>query len=511
MDTESDTRAQTDTYTRHSRLARPQTAIIGLDVFRLVLAYLSNAEIAAIARSSRVVCEEASRELLRRPLCISDNTGLRSFCRSMLSGHPNRVAYVQQLTLQYIDYGSTEPLTPDEKDSFVEVLRYCTGLRKITLLCCENIIRDEPRLLEAISSLPKLTRFFLPFYSDMAFSQVIYDTIRKMRGPLRALHVPDISGSSSTIDMLANLVRVHGGIEDVRMELPGPIFPTQVNPFTGIHILHLYSISYVPPARDLYRFFPNLHELTMNPCVVETRAQPNPTYIPANLSRTVSWRSLETLHVSFLEVIYQLDLQCLVRSLDIYHLNIHQQAPLDVFTDIVLRLRPQQLTIGVDCGSNVEPLRTPLRLTDEAGPGLTGLRNVLVKIRLGESDCTCETDCVVDPVVLLLQSSHVEFVHVALANRIMFDNPDELLDLRPSEVSPHTIELARGIELDAAVQAIAEACPTIRTIAITVILGGLSVWTIERSPGEEPRPVKVDPSYQRQVLAQTTNRRLHED
>ncbi|KAI0648168.1 hypothetical protein C8Q79DRAFT_558382 [Trametes meyenii] len=506
---ETNSHAQTATF---MRLAQP-TAAIDLDVFRLVLAYLSNAEIAEMACASRVVHEEASRELLRRPLCISNNTGLRSFCLSMLSGHPSRLAYVKRLKLQHIDYGSTEPLTPDEKDSFVKVLRYCTGLREITLLCCENIIRNEPRLLDAISSLPNLSCFSLPFYSDMSFSQVVYDTIRKMRGPLRVLNVPTISQQASSMKILQSLIKVHEGIEKVQIGLSGPVSPTQVTPYTSIRILRLDSVSYVPPARDLYRLFPNLRELTMNACAVDTWIPPSAMWLrlPVDQARKHSWQSLEVLRVSSLPVIHRLDLQCRVHSLDISHLDIHQQAPLDALIAIIRCLRPQRLALGVDCGPNVESLRTPLCVANEASPGFTGLRNVLVKIRLGESDCTCGTDCVVDPIVLLLESSQVEYVHVALTNRILFEEPDELLDLRPSEVSPHTVELARGIDLDAAVRAIAEACPSVRMVAITVILDGLSVWIIERLPGEEIRPVKVDPSYQRQLLAQTTGRCLHED
>ncbi|KAI0648173.1 hypothetical protein C8Q79DRAFT_954052 [Trametes meyenii] len=123
-----------------------------------------------------------------------------------------------------------------------------------------------------------------------------------------------------------------------------------------------------------------------------------------------------------------------------------------------------------------------------------GVRYMLFKMRL-EKAASYPINCVVNPIVALLRSSRVELLHLALSNCIKFEEPDDLLHPQSNQHVESIIVTVRAMDLDAVAHVIAESCDSVRTITITTIMEGLSVWVVERGSGEEFRMDKVKPSY----------------
>lgn len=318
-----------------------------------------------------------------RPVRLCWNKNLSTFCQFVLTGDLKRMSYLRNLTIEHIK----KPC--EDREKFAQVLAHCTNLKKLTLQWCDGLIMDEPVVPDAISALPNLAHFSAIMYKDSKESQaVLLRIVASMKSPLRALHLPMVEDGLSKVEVLQDLARVHGSLEDFTLQFstftaPGVIFP-------AVRDLHLTFEQNVPQLRDLRRTFPSVRELSIDYHMHLGETPPDGTVGTGTYDDESCWPSLERLRASVL-IIRALGIVCPVRRLDLgyYDSDLH-----DKTAETVSRLRPSKLTLNLYCAPDwATPRAHPSLLLH--GSGDTGVKHLYVKTTFSRTHAPATQDFIV--------------------------------------------------------------------------------------------------------------------
>ncbi|OJT03866.1 hypothetical protein TRAPUB_5457 [Trametes pubescens] len=461
---------------------------VDVDVFHLILECLPHADLLKITLASKFTREEATKELLMRPVRLLRNKNLRTFCRFALAGDPRRLSYLRNLTIEHIE----KPFSSEDRETFADVLTRCTNLRKLELRWCDALLMEEHVVPEAISPLPNLTYLSAIMYKDSKESQtLLLRMVANMKSSLHSLHLPMIEDGLSKVEVLQDLVMVHGNLEEFTLQ-----FSTFTAPgvtFSAVRDLHLTLEENVPRLRDLCSTFPSVRELSIDYHMHLGETPPDNTE-NSHLGDGSCWPSLDRLRAST-SIIRILGIVCPVRRLDLgyYDSDLH-----DKIAETVSRLRPSKFTLNLYCAADwAAPRAHPSLLLH--GSGDAGVRHLFVKTTFSSSRSPTTQDFM-NCIHPLLLTARVELLHVAISELFTSDDPDEIVD-PPMKVNPDV----PTIDAEALAVDWAQACASIRTVAVTIALVGHTVWSVDRADGEA-RVVKLGAFEGRRVLDQEAQR-----
>ncbi|KAI0671194.1 hypothetical protein C8Q78DRAFT_844615 [Trametes maxima] len=233
--------------------------LLDLDVLRLILGVLPRASLLQMTLLSRVVRDEATRELLMRPIRIRGQLGVQRFCLgfAMQAENLKRLTHVRQLRLEDMDVWN-DRLTLKDRDALIEVLRHCSGLRKLALCRCKHLMDHEPRFLRTVASMVNLAHLDLRKFG-LNTSHHLSQTVLKIRSLLISLHLPRIP-AQALVPLMDNLAVAHPRLQDLYLCLPQDFALNPEAFVPSIRILHLEITTYDrfrPPLHNLQLVFPN--------------------------------------------------------------------------------------------------------------------------------------------------------------------------------------------------------------------------------------------------------------
>ncbi|KAI0642905.1 hypothetical protein C8Q79DRAFT_916182 [Trametes meyenii] len=482
-------------------------AVLDIDVLRLILEALPRASLLQMSFLSFSIRDEATRELLKRPICIRGHLGVQRFCLgfAMQSENLKRLTYVHQLRLEDMDVWN-DRLTLKDRDALIKVLRHCSGLKKLALHNCKHLMDHDPRFLPMVESMDSLTHLDVRMFGLNASLQ-LSSTVMDMRSSLVCLRLPHIS-AQALASLMDNLTAVQSRLEDLYLRLPQDF---SLNPgvlVPSVRTLHLEITAYdrFPPLHNLQLVFPSVRELTVTIFHYEARIvdQILPSNHDLSIRRrtlaiiTDPWKSLKVLRANP-PVAYFLDV-----GFPVYHLDIGVYIPVThgTLVAVVSRVRPRRLTLNLLSAPGYEIVATKpsiLLFGSDSGPG--GVAQVFLKMCTDSPDSTLIHN-IEDRIRPLLAGSRVEYLHLLFTNiqwHLDLDI-DELLRPRDTlRLVEADVDIVQVIDVEALARTVMELCRSIRTIAITVLSIGTSVWRID-TIGDTRRLVKLELYYGRQLM-----------
>lgn len=342
--------------------------VVSVDIFRLILARVTGVELLKITLVSKFSREEAAKELLKRPVSLHRNQGLRTFCQFALSGDPRKLSCLQNLTIEHIE----QPFSFQDREMVARVLAHCTNLRKLNLQGCDTLVVDEPVVPEAISALPSLAHLSVTMYKDSKEAQaLLLQMVANMKSSLRGLHLPMTQDGLSKVEVLRDLARIHRHLEDFTLH-----FCTFTAPgvtFSAVRTLHLTLDKNLPQLRDIRSTFPNVRELSIDFHMHLDQTSPNAAGIQ-NPGTGSCWPSLDLL-CACPTFIRALGIVCPVRRLSLGFCDYDLD---EEIAEAVARLRPSKLTLDLRCGRDwVLPNAPPSLLLH--GSRDAGVKHLFVK------------------------------------------------------------------------------------------------------------------------------------
>ncbi|KAI0823951.1 hypothetical protein BC628DRAFT_1496256 [Trametes gibbosa] len=446
--------------------------LLNFDVFRVILTWLPHTALLRTSLASHHTRDEATKELLMRPVRILRVAKLRSFYRFMLNGDLNRPSYLRQLTLAHME----GPLEWGDVDALLRLFALCTNLNKLALQWCD-VLFQESDIPPVISALPSLRHFSAWTYRDgHELQSILIREVINMRASLRSLRLPLVSEALATTDIFALLATTHNQLESLTIQLSvslpsGVVFPS-------VRILHLIFEDGLPTLQEIDQTFPHVKELSLD-CYAPLDDLPHIDTSRRVLPHPSSWHSLDHLRAS-MHVIRTLGIACPVRNLDLsfYDRDEHNQ-----MADTIARLRPQKLATSLHCAPDwLIPCADPHLLLYESGEA--GVKHLFVRMSYSRSN-EPQTQDVIKTLQPLLQTSRVELFHLAISGFFTSDDPEEIVnppimlypDSPDTDASPH-------VDTDVVARSAAELGTYIRTVAITIVFLGHMVWSVDRLDGE---------------------------
>lgn len=336
--------------------------VVSVDVFRLILACVTRADLLKITLASKFSREEATKELLKRPVSLLRNHRLRAFCQFALSGDPGKLSCLQNLAIEKID----QPFSSQEREMVAHILAHCTNLRKLDLQGCNVLFMDEPVVPEAISALPNLAHLstFTYIYSEES-QALLLQMVGNMKSSLRGLHL----SMNMDVEVLRDVARAHPHLEDFALQFSPFTAPGLT--FSAVRTLHLNLNKNLPQLRDIRSTFPNVHELS-----IDFHRHLDETHAAGieNESTGHCWPALDLLCVcpTFIRA---LGIVCPVRRLSLGFCDHNLDEEL---TASIARLRASKLTLDLRCGPDwVLPGAPPSLLLH--GSQSAGVKHLFVK------------------------------------------------------------------------------------------------------------------------------------
>ncbi|KAI9065995.1 hypothetical protein FKP32DRAFT_1684694 [Trametes sanguinea] len=472
------------------------TYLGNLDTLRLVLACLPQQDLLRTSYVSRLFREEACQQLLMRPIRLSGQRRFLSFNRFIHSFGISQLSLVRALAIEHMD-GAIED---EVKAAFFEVLANCTHLQSLELLWCDDIIREEGRIVEALSSFRSLTRFVARLIneSDLLYT-VIYHAVMAMKCTLRELDLPLIP-SERTLPDLGALAQAHPSVENLGSHVYS-LAGLDIS-LPSVRTLHLSLEREIPSSADIYDAFPNLQHLKTT---VHTWI--NIDDFPESLGSSRHgncgiWTSLASLRSSA-TAIYAIGLVCPVRDLDIeyYEVSLHARV-----VEILSRLCPRKLSITLYCAPNwaVPPDEPRILAYNAEGPGVRYLHMRMTFTSLHIPD---NAD-VLRYVLPFLSHSRVEVLRLTISPYNFSDEPENIINPR-FQVEPELAKVAETVKVEALVEEMSANCPSLRVLSTTVVKGEHIVWRVAREDGthslERLRP------YEGRLLMQQEHERCLSD
>ncbi|CDO72237.1 hypothetical protein BN946_scf184970.g89 [Trametes cinnabarina] len=413
-----------------------------------------------------------------RPVRLTGPRRLLSFHRFSLSIGSHRLSLVRALVVELL----VGPLEEGDKQAFFHIVTSCTQLRSFDLLYCDDILREETRLVEALSLLKSLIRFTaqLSTEDDALLYEIIHRAVNSMQCALRELSLPLIPAARTETD-IRSLSQVHPRIEQLG--------------------LHIHSLASPPPAAaDLYHTFPNLQELELLSFVyLDVGDFPPGSLVPNQNASTThnrreTWTSLQLLRAS-IAVIYSMGLTCPVRDLDLDYYEVATHAHV---AQIVSHLRPKKLSITLYCAPTwaLPPLDEPYILVDHSEGAAVKWLDLRITFT---SAYVPDNEDVMRNVRPFVSPSSVEVLQLTISPYNFSDDPEDVVNPE-FPVEPEVAKVAEIIDVGPLVQELAGACPSVRIVAIAVIKGGHTVWRVTR--GEDVfTAARLHPFEGRQVTA----------
>ncbi|KAI8986164.1 hypothetical protein BD414DRAFT_51369 [Trametes punicea] len=483
-----------------SGLGCTAASVLHIDILRLILACLSGPELLTMAYTSRAIREETHKEMLFRPITLSKRRGLESFYRFATAGNLGKLSLVRTLTLEHL-HGPV--VNQEERDALVSILKHCTNLRSLKLHWCDRVIEEETRLADVICSLPLLTQFHVRTYNNPSLAYAItFRMVTNMQSSLTSLNLP-LGPSRQTAEDLRNLSKTHHRFEDLALYID--TLPASGVSFSSVHSLHLTFESELPSLHEIYATFPHVQKLQVTAHMYIDVAEFSAArqVAQSDYKAGESWPYLNFLHAP-IQDIYALGISCPVRWVETgyYEVGYH-----DHLADIVSRLRPRTLGISLYCSPTLDdvPRSDPSVLLHDATT--SGVKHLLVRLSFSKGR-KLAASCVVKSLLPLLLSSRIELLNLVISPLFMSDDPNEIINLA-IEVEPECEDLVRDIDVEIVARELVAGCPSIRTLAISMVSKGHNIWKVDRSNGGSTM-VSLHP-YEGRRLMEEEARRCLED
>ncbi|KAH9891883.1 hypothetical protein C8Q73DRAFT_650072 [Cubamyces lactineus] len=472
---------------------------MNLDVLRLILARLTNADLLKITYVSRALRDEAYDELLTRPIHLHGQTRLRSFFHFVLHDNIHRLSFVRTLTIRDIDV----QLQPEE-DALVSILNACSNLRSLNLHLCDNLLENHSRVAETIASLTTLTGLSIWLQREGGPGQLIaWNIVLRILSKLKHLRLPLIPFERTTTD-LRDLAITHPYLEDLMLHVY--IFSAPEVPFQALRSLTLTVEDALPDLQDLETTFPNVRKFVISHYILLDVGDALP---PGHMQRhaggvhaPAGWKSLDYLSATP-AIIRVLGITCPVKHLDLgyYDVTLHR-----AIANIVGFLRPLKLTLNVFCGVpnsgwNLPQAEPSITLHN---PSTTWVKHLYIQSGY-ETMTVPSTANFLSTLRPLVSSSRVELLHIAIGPFFVSNNPEEVV-YPPIPMQDDVPEKVKHVDVEEIARGLVQACPFIRTVAISVVMTGHFVWRVERMNGS--MEIMRLPSYEGRVRLESEADRL---
>ncbi|KAI0354845.1 hypothetical protein OH77DRAFT_365218 [Trametes cingulata] len=483
--------------------------LLSLDVFRLILEHLPRPDLLKLTFASRFVREEATRELLMRPVTLKGPEQLQSFCKFALSGNPAKLSSLRTLVIQCV-YGS---LDEDDRDMIVAILRRCPNLTDLQLQQCDCLLTEDSRIPEAISSLPSLRKLSVSVWLANGGVDAVLAALRRMvaskkHSPLRSFHFSPILNEDSFPTFLQEVASAHRGLENFSIAFKHFLPPAGVS-FPHVHTLRLEYQWILPRLSDLYAAFPNLRVLRISRHIStfpSNDVQPAERVSETLHSQRAMWPSLDTLFTTP-NVVHALGLFCPVRTLEIvfYDLKNHYRV-----AEVVSRLRPRKLSLAFfqvyNLASMTPPAEPRLLLYNS---GEAGVKHLSLRMPYNDTRPP-ETKHILETMRPLLSASRVELLQLTFAGTLRPENPSKIADgpLFRAQLEKSTKPPLQD-DLEAAARAMVGMCTALQCIAITITDVSHTVWRIDKMGGRV-EVVRLDSYEGKRFLEQEATRCLED-
>ncbi|KAI0655417.1 hypothetical protein C8Q70DRAFT_923497 [Cubamyces menziesii] len=442
---------------------------LNLDVLRLILTWLANVDLLKVTYVSRALQDEAYNELLTRHIRLNGKTRLLSFIHFVLHDNIHRLSFVRALTLRNID-----ALLQPEEGALVLTLKACSNLRSLHLQLSDSLLESHPRVAEAIASLKTLTELSLWLQRDDGLRQsTAWNIILRIPSRLVQLRPPLIPSARTTTD-LRDLATTHPHLEDLMLNVhsfsaPGVVFET-------LRSLSLIVEDALPNLQDLECTFPNVREFVLSHYMLLDVGDALPPGLAGDVPKPAGWKSLDYLFATPASI-RVLGLVCPVKHLNLgfYEVTLHREIANIVEPSITLH-----------------------------NPSTTWVKHLYLQSGYDTMTVPSTADFLAT-LTPLVSSSRIELLHVGIGPFFMSDNPEEVV--HPTvPMSDDTPEKIKHVDVEEIARGLAQACPSVRTVAISVVMTEHFIWTVQRAVGRVEM-VKL-PSYEGRVRLDSEAARL---
>ncbi|KAI0693838.1 hypothetical protein C8T65DRAFT_744570 [Cerioporus squamosus] len=471
------------------------TPALNLDVFRIILQSCAVADLLRVGYASRVLRKETVKELLSRPVYLTGNVQIESFCRLMLAGEPSRLVYLHTLVINHIPL-----ITPDVASMLIQVISGATQLRNLCLRRCEVLFtKQDTRFADAVSQLENLR--LLQVWVGREVHENIRAMVLRLRSALKALTVPSEDDHELGSHFPNELAERQPQLEKLRIRYSS-LASSRWTPYPLLRILALSIDDQIINLQCISQTFPSLREFTIAAREFEYDLENPSDEIAAVRNASIAfqkdrggWTSLDYLHGSIGDL-YALCLTCPVRrvSLGQYDYTSHH-----AYLDVISRTRPRRVDMTIYCAPWFKTAIIALPSlfvygTGTVEPGAVSHMCLHATVPAEEMVTTRE---LIDTIAPFLATCQLEYLHVKIGEFFIREESDYLHELPP--VHPRLQKTMANIDIAVLVSALAASGPSLRTIVLSPASRERTVWTVDR--GDERQILRrLDPYTASQVV-----------
>ncbi|KAI0752584.1 hypothetical protein C8Q80DRAFT_1147080 [Daedaleopsis nitida] len=544
----------------HSSLTRHTSPNLNLnfDVVRAILAYCRNADLLQVSLASRELRDQAMNELVSRPVYLKGEDKARSFSRFMLAGDGFRLPLLRTLILVDIPLhhmALVPNISPDEldellkmvttvhdiayiwslanpHDAILEMLEHATNLRDLEFIRCGRYISFNDKFAEAVSALRHLVTFraidCYDHISNMALC--LTSSLETLEHQIHldefGLQVGCLSRPDFSADALDTLARHQPRLKTLLFTCKS-VTPTQwITPFSQVRVLDITVLENTIDFPHFVHLFPKLKELTV--CMHDSSKLSFATpRLSAVRDSAIAWQAagcgwpcLDVLCGTVVDL-YTLAVTSPVHQLSI---RLRVEAPVSacyphlgtpsMLADVISGSRPQCVEVEFDCGKLLhqdqalgrEPSTFVYDEHHPAGAVSHLVMGCFFPAGLSSSGSTPSTSELLDMISPLLKHSRVEYLHLTLTHPSVCHDWRKIGETEclatGTDMDPALIHVMSTVDIGVLVAGIVASGTHLRTVVLTVLTCGQSVWEVESAESEGHRILKkLDPYTGRQVIA----------
>ncbi|KAI0329032.1 hypothetical protein GY45DRAFT_1253758 [Cubamyces sp. BRFM 1775] len=447
---------------------------MNLDVLRLILICLANEDLLTMTCVSRGLQDEAYNELLMRPIHLDGNTRLLSFIRFVFPRNIHRLSSMRALILRNIGV-----LLQPDIDKLVSIFQACTTLRSLHCQLSDDLLENY-RVVEAIVSLTTLTELNIWLQRDSELKLAIaWNIALHTPSRLKQLRLPLVPPKRVTTTPVRDLANAQPGLEDLMLNVYSFADPGVA--YQALRTLSLIVEDTLPNLQDLERAFPNVRKLIFSHYMLldvgDALPQGHLHGDPSSTRDSTGWKSLDYLFATPASI-RVVGITCPVKHLNLgfYEVTLHRE-----IANIVGFLRPRKLTLNVFCDAatnsgwelpHAEPSVTL------HNPSTTWVKHLYLQTGYNMMSVPSTADflAALSP---LVSSSRVELLHISIGPFFVSDNPEEVVH-PPIPMADDIPEKVKHVDVQELARGLAQTCPSVQTVAISVVMTDHYVWSIQR-------------------------------
>ncbi|TFK82201.1 hypothetical protein K466DRAFT_568571 [Polyporus arcularius HHB13444] len=467
---------------------------LNLDVFQIILQSCTVADLLQVGYVSHILRKEAVKELLSRPVHLSGNIQIDSFCQLMLTGDPSRFAYLHTVVINH-----TTHITPDAVGMLAQVISRATQLRRLYLRWCDAAFtKHDTRFADAVSQLEHLR--LLQVWGGREVHELIRLMVLRLRSALKTLDLPHEDDNQLGVHFPNEVAEHQPRLE--KLHIGYRTLSLTWTPYPSLRILSLCIGDQNIDLRCISQIFPNLREFSLTAHIFEVDVVRPSDQIAATRNASIAlhrdgggWKSLDYLHGTIGDL-YALCLTCPVRRVDLgqYDYTSHH-----AYLDVISRTRPRRVDIMVYCAPWFQTviLASPSLFvydTESTEPGSVSHVCLLVSVPAEE---VVTTRALINTISPFLGTCQLEYLHVKIGEIHIRDESDYLLE--PPPVHPKLQETMAKIDIAVLVSALATSGSSLRTIVLSPASRERTVWTVDRGDGRQVLR-RLDPYTASQVV-----------